>query len=178
MTSGYETAIFRILALLFNQQPYRVSQFLRYIHIVTNSLDLSTTREATSCAVTRNFPSFLRKPKVHYRIHKSSPLSPILTYTNPVNTPAQCYLSQRFILISCTHLRLGLHSDLVPSGSPTNNLYAFLFPPIRATCRSNLIVLELIVQIILGEEYKWRSFSLCSFLHPPVTSSLFVQIFL
>jgi hypothetical protein len=31
----------------------------------------------------------------------------------------------------------------------------------------------LIILIILGEEYKSRSSSLCSFLHPPVTSSLF-----
>jgi hypothetical protein len=31
----------------------------------------------------------------------------------------------------------------------------------------------LIILIILGEEYKSRSFSLCSFLHSPVTSSLF-----
>jgi hypothetical protein len=31
----------------------------------------------------------------------------------------------------------------------------------------------LIILIILGEEYKSRSSSLCSFLHSPVTSSLF-----
>jgi hypothetical protein len=31
----------------------------------------------------------------------------------------------------------------------------------------------LIILIILGEEYKSRSFSLCNFLHSPVTSSLF-----
>jgi hypothetical protein len=30
----------------------------------------------------------------------------------------------------------------------------------------------MIILIILGEEYKWRSSSLCSFLHLPVTSSL------
>jgi hypothetical protein len=32
------------------------------------------------------------------------------------------------------HLRLGLPSGLFPSGFPTNNLYTFLFSPIRATC--------------------------------------------
>jgi hypothetical protein len=31
----------------------------------------------------------------------------------------------------------------------------------------------LIILIILGEEHKSRSSSLCSYLHPPVTSSLF-----
>jgi hypothetical protein len=64
-----------------------------------------------------------------------------------------------------THLRLGLPSGLFPSGFPTNNLYALLFSPIRATWAAHLILLGLIILIILGEEYKSRSSSLCSFLH-------------
>jgi hypothetical protein len=52
------------------------------------------------------------------------------------------------------HLRLGLPSGLFPSGFPTNNLYPFLFSPIRATCPTHLILLHLIILIILGEEYK------------------------
>jgi hypothetical protein len=52
------------------------------------------------------------------------------------------------------HLRLGLPSGLIPSGFLTNNLYAFLFSRISATCLAHLILLDLIIQIILGEEYK------------------------
>jgi hypothetical protein len=40
------------------------------------------------------------------------------------------------------------------------------------TCPAHLILLALITQTIPGEEYKPCSSSLCSFLQPPVTSSL------
>jgi hypothetical protein len=49
----------------------------------------------------------------------------------------------------------------------------FLFSPIHATCSANLIHLYLIILILLGEEYMFRSFPVCSFLHLPVASSLF-----
>jgi hypothetical protein len=74
-----------------------------------------------------------------------------------------------------THLCLGVPSGLFPSGFPTNNLYVFFFSPLHATCLTDLILLDLIILIILGEKYKSRSSSVCSFLHPPVTSSLFHQ---
>jgi hypothetical protein len=64
------------------------------------------------------------------------------------------------ILILSTHLCLGLPSSLFPSGFPTNNLYMFHFSPIRATCLAYLILLDLIILIILVEEYKSRSSSL------------------
>jgi hypothetical protein len=83
----------------------------------------------------------------------------------------------RSILILSTHLHLGLPSGLFLSGFSTNILYVFLFSTIRATYPVHLL-LDLIILIILGKEYKLWSSSLrvCSFLQPLVTSSS-VQIF-
>jgi hypothetical protein len=43
------------------------------------------------------------------------------------------------------HLRLGLPSGLFPYSFPTNNLYTFLFSPIRATWPAHLILLDFII---------------------------------
>ena len=80
--------------------------------------------------------------------------------------------SWRYIIILSSHLRLGLSSDLLPSGSPTKCLYTTPFYPIRATCPANLILIDFITRAILGAEYRSLSSSLCCFLHSPVTSSL------
>jgi hypothetical protein len=96
-----------------------------------------------NCADTQELPRILWNPKVHYRVHNSPPLVPILSQIDPVHT-ITCYL--RSMLIFSTHLRLGLPSGLFPSGFPTNILHAFLFSPIRrhAIIPCNILTYKLI----------------------------------
>jgi hypothetical protein len=69
---------------------------------------------ATSSAATQKFANMLWSTKVHYSVHKSPPLIPILSQINPAH-------SNQSILIS-SHLRLGLPSVVFPSGFPTYNI--------------------------------------------------------
>jgi len=94
-----------------------------------------------------------------------------LSWASPIQSIYPHPTYWRSILILSTHLCLGLHSGLFPSGFPTKTLYTPLSSPIRATCPAYLILLDFITRTIMGEEYKSFSSSLCN-LHSPVTSSL------
>ena len=96
-----------------------------------------------------------------------------LPYPKPdQSSPFPPSTSWRSILILSCHLYLGLLSGLIPLSFPTKTLYAPHLYPICVTCPPHLILLNLITQIIFGEECRLLSSLLCSFLHSPVTSSL------
>jgi hypothetical protein len=109
-------------------------------------MEQSPSSEASRSSACQEIHRVLWNPKVHYRIHKSPPLVPILSHINPVHAPHPT--SWRIILILSSHLRLGLPSGLLPSGLPTKILYAPLPSLIRATCLAHLILLDSITRMI------------------------------
>jgi hypothetical protein len=100
---------------------YLVSEITNLNHSL---MEVSPSWEAATCAPTQELPSILWNPNIHYRVHKSPPLVPILNQINPIHTIPSNPISLRSILILSTHLRLGLTSGLFPSG----------FPPLPHSC--------------------------------------------
>jgi hypothetical protein len=130
----------------------------------TNSMKKIPCYKVNSSTVKQEIPRILWGPE------GSLPCSqePV---TCPHSEPGQSNRSHpnqfliRLHLTFSYHLCLCLPNGFLPSGFPCEILYApFFSSSIWATCPAHPILLDLITWIILCEQYKSWSSSLCSFL--------------
>jgi hypothetical protein len=128
-------------------------------------MEQSPSWEAIRFSASQDIHHILWNPKVHYHIHKRQPPVPILSQINPVHASHSIFW--RSILILSSHQNLGLTNGFFPSSFPTKTLYAPFPSSIHATCPAHRILLDFITRIIIGEQYRSLSSSLCSFLHSP-----------
>ena len=119
---------------------------------IINSMEQRPSGKVNRFSASQEIPHILWNATVHYHILKRPPPVPILSQINPVYFPVQ--LLVRSILILFSYLPLGLPSCLFFSSFLAKTLYVFLLCSTRATCPTHLIFLDLITQIMLGEEYR------------------------
>jgi hypothetical protein len=129
-------------------------------------MELGPSWEAASCATTQELPKIFGNRRYITMFTRVLPWS--LYWARSIQSiPYHSFYPRSILLLSSTHLRLGLPNDLFPSGFLANILYAILDAPIRPTCLAHLILLDLINLIILPEEYNLWSSSLSYFLQLP-----------
>jgi hypothetical protein len=127
-------------------------------------MELSLSSEAPVAQPLKKFPTFygtwrfitMFTRALHRSLSQAKLIKPVTTYT----------VSRISILMLSSNLHLSLPSGLLPYGFLTRNPIYMPLCRMHATCFSHLNLPDLIVIIIFGEQYKFWSSSVCSFLQP------------
>ncbi|KDR16139.1 hypothetical protein L798_10030 [Zootermopsis nevadensis] len=88
-----------------------------------------------------------------------------LSWADKIQSPSTPIYHRSHPTLS-SHLHLGFPSDLFPSGFPTNTRCTPIVTSMRATCPTNLILLDLITLTILRERYKILNLNYAVFPRP------------
>ena len=140
-------------------------------YLLTRSMQHSPSWEVNKFSASQEIPRIFGTRRFITAFTSARHLS--LSQATPIQSISPHPTSWRSILMLSYHLCLGLPSGLFPSGFPTNTLYTPLLTPCTCYMPSPSHSSRLYhPNNIVGEE-QILSPSLCSFLHSPVTSSLF-----
>jgi hypothetical protein len=111
-------------------------------------MELSPSGVAASYSAIQEFHNILWHPKIHYHVHKSTPLVSRLNHIKPVQT-IPSWLSNININIIVPPTSRPSKAALSSWLSQWNTTYIPVLP-MHATFPANLIILELIILIVLG----------------------------
>jgi len=141
--------------------------FCHFLNCKTYSMKQSSSSKVNSSFTSQECTRILWIPKIHYRVHKSLPLAPILGQITSVHNLQPYFLKIHFNITFPSMPRLCKCS--FPFRLNYQSRYASLFSPIRTACPAHL-ALDWIILITFSELYNPRKSSLCNFLQPSVTS--------
>jgi len=122
---NFVSVVFSLISLCLNvhiSQPYKSHGTAKILYTFNrdclwtksgfklNSIEQSPSSESNSHSDSQGIPRLLRNSKVHYCVHNSPPLVPILTKKHLVHTLPPYFPNSHSV--SYSHLRLGLPSGL------------------------------------------------------------------
>jgi hypothetical protein len=128
-------------------------------------MEQSPSWEDNSRSGSRDVPHLLWNPKVHYSVHKSPHLVPIMSQVNPAHIFPPHFPNIHSSVISPSTPRSSM--GYFPSGFPTT-----LITPMRATCLDHLILLDFNILVIFSEAQELQISLLCPLLQLPSISPL------
>jgi hypothetical protein len=134
------------------------------LHQLTYSMERSPPWEANRFSASQEILRILTNAKASYRTYTCPPHVPSLSQIDPVHVLKSHFLNIHLnVILTSTP---GFSKWSFPSGYPTKPQYTPVLFPIRATCPSNLILLDFMTRTILGEEYISLSSPWCIFSNP------------